>query len=134
YRCSVAVAKARLDVLGFTSALAQREFDGWVQKQLTSVDEALDPSNENFYEPLREVYESRRKVLATLDFRGWVDALKSLASRGIDSTHSEGAVLNEAETFILNDDDTLFGYPLIDLRLFLRAALEAFSESEPLEL
>ena len=134
YRCTLEVARDRLDILGFTEVRARLQYERWLADEIASIQQQLDPGNDDFYESLRDHYLGRLVLLQSLAFDSWLSTFRSLVERGLQTWHRDELHLTTAERFILGEEESWFGYPLTDPRFFLRSALLAFPVMGQLEL
>lgn len=115
YQTSAGVVAERLDIIGFTLARAERDFNQLLKAELSELS-GLD-----------DLFAGRIVQLSKLTFENYGANLKVVLAEGWrpERYHSDkNPGLNEIETYILTDEDdeSLYGFFCSDIRSFIRLA------------
>ncbi|MBA7628037.1 hypothetical protein ES703_35507 [subsurface metagenome] len=123
-------AAQRLDVMGFTLDKAKEKFNEGVKAEIDN--DLIIP------EILRSEREKKARLLSQYTFEKWMDTFRLLIERKIPpwASSNEKEKLSPLLRFVLDDDDTYFyhGFPVSDIRYFLRAVLEVVDSTDELVL
>lgn len=125
YQYSICVEHAaqRLDIMGFTLDKAREQFDEGVKARIDDIASELSVP-----EILRLEREKEARLLSQYTFEKWMDTFRQVIKRKLTKRTNE----NEREegspliSFVLDNDygDFYHGFPICDIRYFLRAVLE----------
>jgi HEPN/Toprim N-terminal domain 1 len=136
YLSTVAAVKQRLEVMGFTLAESARAFDDGVAENVEELRqyEQSDVSASDFW-------NEEIRTLELLSLAVWQDAFADLKRRDIYSWNLDADFMNgepvrvtQLQRYMLRDDrEHWFGFPNVDFRYFLRAALEVCDLAEVVE-
>lgn len=144
YVATALVTRERLEVMGFTLARARETYELVRAARLSDLYEA-----EKHTEKGQDFFgRGQLSVLSSLGFDEWVAAFRSVKVQNVHAVWTGGEqdvptgltnyYLNAAEAtpdirFILEDEDSLLGFAALDVRYFLRAALETCSDAALVE-
>jgi hypothetical protein len=145
YRCTAHAIADRLDVLGFTPALAKSKFSSFLECEIQDETEMAESWEERgnreadpVYGRLREAATQRLRLLSGLSFDTWVQAMSKLKNEGIRwPSWEQGAKvyareLTAVEAYILESEreHRPLGFFCTDLRCLIRAFLLCSSPSD----
>jgi hypothetical protein len=135
--CPVAIALDRLDLLGFTKAVAERGFQEGLKVELEKIEERVKYySKTDSSEGLIGLYSETYELLKSLDLETWIKTLPEvmeLKRKGISIHDSSFNDYSPIVRYMLHEH--WFGFPLgnySEYRHLLRLILEAFDENEEL--
>jgi hypothetical protein len=81
YATSLAVARDRLEVMGFTLAAVMHDFMDGVNERLTALEEQL--ADLAFADNLRPLYEQERALLSDITFARWLEAFAVIVASNL---------------------------------------------------
>jgi hypothetical protein len=131
YRCSAAVVKDRLELMGFTLEIAFQAFEIARQQRLASFEDyekSLGDHGHQFAEPLQRLRE--------LTVSSWQEALRTIRARNLKPTYRSDPACGSYSPilrYMLCDHGLeWYGYPGTEIRHVIRLAIEAFGEDAEL--
>jgi hypothetical protein len=131
YATTLAIAKDRLEFMGFTEATIRRDFQKGVEETLAKLEKRHEDPIWERNELLRSSLLREEEVLRNLSFDEWIVDFRYILTHEIkpnlDYWHGESETpeMSERMRYMLGrHDDTLFGFPTYDTRLFIRAVAE----------
>jgi len=126
------VIRDRLEVMGFTLAAAKEVFEQGISMRIAEIRDSNAESD--------EFENDEISVLETLSFDAWLAEFHEIIARKLywwnvsaswEAEHVSD--VSEALTYMLeHDSDHIFGFPQVDIRYVLRAALEACEPDTPI--
>lgn len=132
YACTAAVARSRLELMGYTRATAEKGFSMGLQAKLEKFEDYL----QNMF---REPNEARKHmtvmvdVLRSLTLEKWLKAFEEIQKHKYPkiSWHLKGYDnYSPILQYMLSED--FFGFPGYDTRIFLRLIIDLFEGNEKL--
>jgi len=120
YRALLRHVIQRLDILGFTLPVVQREFQEIKTDEVEKLKEWAEDDSGYWQEEI--------KILESSTFDDYVQAFRSILSSKVHTVHylKEFPDASPLIKYILKDhDDFYWGFPCADIRAFIRTALEA---------
>lgn len=123
YSIKAKYAAHRLDIMRFTLARAREEFHG-------AVDSIIDDlQNGGICLDLWWMEEDKKiSFIAEYTFDKWAHTFREVIEKGITSWSDKGKELMESSPLIKlvlnNEEEFQYGFPMSDIRYFLRAALD----------
>lgn len=130
YRCSVSVAKDRLDLIGFTHEVAAAGFNQGLKEKVSRYEEWDQSQGGNiFQEPLQ--------ILRTMNLDNWLATLEEIKRRDLQAISSDNPAREEYSDLLRYMLSPLgrewYGFPGIDYRHFTRLLLDICPETDDLE-
>ncbi|MBV9071269.1 MAG: hypothetical protein JO231_21315 [Acidobacteria bacterium] len=136
YVSVVGAVRQRLDVMGFTLAESVRAFEECIADNVEELRQYEDDDNTGI-----DFWSEELRILQALSFATWRDAFADLKRRDVHSYNLDAEFMNglpadvtELQRYMLRADrEHSFGFPSVDFRFFLRAALETCDFAELVE-
>lgn len=127
YVSVVGAVRQRLDVMGFTLAESVRAFEEGIADDVDELRQYENDDNAGI-----DFWSEELRILRSLSFAKWRDAFGDLKRRDVHSYNLDAEFMNgqpadvtELQRYMLRADrEHWFGFPNVDFRFFLRAALE----------
>lgn len=134
YQYSICVEHAaqRLDVMGFTLDKAREQFDEGVKARIDDIASELSVP-----EILRLEREKETWLLSQYTFEKWMDTFRCLVEKNLTPWihSSEKGKLSPLLRYVLDIDVGFYhGFPVSDIRYFLRAVLEVVDPTDKVML
>ena len=128
YTTSVAIAKDRLRVMGFTLKHVEQDFEQAKAEYVARLRELNEGTGEKYW-------TDEIALLSSSKLADFVAAMKEILTSGVHYVHFRESVPQGSALakYMLDDghEDFYWGFPCTDLRCFVRAVLEAAPEEAP---
>jgi hypothetical protein len=132
YVASLAVVRDRLEFMGYTLDKSREEFRQGVAEQISEKQKVRDhilanATNHDGYEHWREHHDDEIRILSSLTFDGYLDALRFIITNNCRPGHGEKHELAFPPVvwYLLNESPYEGVWtPLYDFRSWVRAAIE----------
>lgn len=131
YAINLSVAQDRLEFMGFTLSQAKHYFQEGLEQQLAQLTERRgNPSWE--HEAMRAILAREEVILKALSFDAWLESFSFIVSNKLKSDSHlwyedkpSELPLTPLVRYMLGDSsEGFFGFPALDFRAFMRAAVE----------
>ena len=125
YRCTVSVARDRLDIKGFTYDVARSSFQAGLQDNIERLRK---------FSTRTTVFDERLHLLESLTFPDWIAAFTRIREEGL--TAESLGDLSPSDTqlplisYMLSQSRDYFGFPGFDFRHFVRLIVDYVSPDE----
>ena len=126
YTCSVAIAKDRLELLGFTIDVAEAGYNRGLRAKIESYEESARSLTLEFY-------RDQLNILRDLTLENWLCLLKDIQKKGLKQNRFNDPSYDKYSPilqYMLRDD--WYGFPGYDHRHVLRLELETCEDDEQL--
>ena len=133
YSCTAAVARDRLDLKGFTYEVAQESFNRELEAEAQRHEGYIQEERRPY---VSELYEERLRVLRSLTFRSWLDALARIREEHLTRTTLDTLPSDDGQLpllrHMLEGGSEFYGFPGVEYRHVVRVALEVAYPQERL--
>lgn len=134
YEAQVEIVRDRLNILGYDLSTAKEAFRAWVSEELKKSIEFYENCFEKdieYKEAIEIRYRAQCEALSSLTPENWIENLKVIQSKGLESNYYsryKGPYEGTTIGYMLSNE--WYGYPGYDLFVPLRLAIESIENSK----
>jgi hypothetical protein len=127
YKAPVSLIRERLEIMGFSAAVTTSELESFVNTQIKQLEALLAGTSDTLF---AKRWKRQLRVLRNATPSRWIEALTRLIGEQWVNSGFIHRRLSSLERCLFDDKLQLVQIPFSDMRLFLRACLDLFYDSE----